>query len=310
MKYTKEKVAKALKESNGNLKQTADSLQTARSNLSTLLKKFNLDGLVKKEKTGPKVEVKSDAKILVFDIETAPMQVYAWDLWKQDISIDAIILDWYVLCWSAKWVGKDGVLHDALNMYKDYKSGNDCEFNVISSIWELLEEADIAVAHNGKAFDKKKLNAKFFQYGFPEPNYKLVDTMLIAKANFALTSNKLDYITKMTGGPGKIKTDFSLWKGCMAGDKESWDKMVSYCDRDVLELERVYGAIRGWDKLAPNQNMYSDSVNSCNVCGQKVVYYKDYVTQTRKYELFRCESCGHTQRSRELLEKKDCMFNV
>ncbi len=310
MRHTKETIEKILKESKGNLKQSAISLNTSEPYMSQLVKKFNLFKFVKKEQTGPKVEVNSNAKILVFDIETAPMQVYAWDLWKQDISIDAIVKDWYVLCWSAKWVGQDGVLHDALNMHKDYKSTNDCEFDIISSIWELLEEADIAVAHNGKAFDKKKLNAKFFQYGFPEPNYKLVDTMLIAKANFALTSNKLDYITKMTGGPGKIKTDFGLWKGCMNGDKESWDKMVSYCDRDVLELERVYGAIRGWDKLAPNQNMYSEEVDTCNVCGQHVTYYKDYATQTRKYALFRCDSCGHTQRSREILESKNCMLNV
>ena len=30
-------------------------------------------------------------KILLLDIETTPMQVYAWGLWDQNISIDQII---------------------------------------------------------------------------------------------------------------------------------------------------------------------------------------------------------------------------
>lgn len=306
MKYTKEKIESALKASKGIVADAAKIVGLSAANFYTHMKKHGIEA---KEKG----VYASNPKILVFDIETAPMQVYAWDLWKQDIPISAIIKDWYVLCWSAKWLDDKNVMSDSLCNYKEYKNGNDCEFDVIASIWHLLNECDIAVAHNGKAFDKKKLNAKFFQYGLPEPNYKLVDTMLIAKGNFALTSNKLDYITKMAvvGGEGKLQTDFSLWKGCMNGDKDSWKKMVSYCERDVFELEKVYKELRGWDKYAPVYGVYVEESDCCNVCGSdQITWEKDIVTSTQKFELFRCADCGHYQRSRKSISKTTTMVNV
>ena len=39
-----------------------------------------------------RVETKT-AKILLFDIETAPMEVYTWSLWPKSISYDNVIKD-------------------------------------------------------------------------------------------------------------------------------------------------------------------------------------------------------------------------
>ena len=46
------------------------------------------------------------AKILSLDIETAPAKVYCWGLWDQNIGINQIVEDGYVLCWCAKWIDK------------------------------------------------------------------------------------------------------------------------------------------------------------------------------------------------------------
>ena len=35
--------------------------------------------------------------ILIFDIETAPMEVFVWGLYKQRISHDNVIQDWFIL---------------------------------------------------------------------------------------------------------------------------------------------------------------------------------------------------------------------
>ena len=43
-------------------------------------------------------------KILLFDVETAPMRAYVWGRWKQNISLNETISEWYMLCWSAKWL--------------------------------------------------------------------------------------------------------------------------------------------------------------------------------------------------------------
>ncbi len=44
----------------------------------------------------------SPAKILIFDIETAPMNVFSWGMYDQNINIEQIIDDWFIICWSAK----------------------------------------------------------------------------------------------------------------------------------------------------------------------------------------------------------------
>ena len=43
------------------------------------------------------------AKILLLDIETAPMEVFSWRLWKQTVLPHQIIKDWSILSWAAKW---------------------------------------------------------------------------------------------------------------------------------------------------------------------------------------------------------------
>ena len=51
-------------------------------------------------------------KILLFDIETAPMQVFSWTLFKPRLSHDNIIKDWFVISWSAKWLFEAEIMGD------------------------------------------------------------------------------------------------------------------------------------------------------------------------------------------------------
>ena len=43
-------------------------------------------------------------KILILDIETSPLKAYVWKRWKENISLDQTISEWFMLCWSAKWL--------------------------------------------------------------------------------------------------------------------------------------------------------------------------------------------------------------
>lgn len=253
-------------------------------------------------------------KILLFDIETAPMRVYTWGLYNQNIGINQIDKDWYVLMWAAKWYGEKDILSDALINYEDYESEDDCEEYVIMELWDLLDEADIVIAHNAVNFDVKKMNAKFLEYGLDQPSpYQVVDTMRIAKYNFNLSSNKLDYISGLLGQENKNKTDFGLWKGCMEGDHDSWTQMIDYCEQDVNVLEQVYNKIRGWDKRHP-QVKFGDKP-MCNVCGSEVLtHVGDHNTAASTFEIFKCRKCGHQQRSRVNVandaERKNRQVNV
>ena len=43
------------------------------------------------------------AKILIIDIETSPIMGKVWSLWKQNVSLDQIEEDWYIMSYAAKW---------------------------------------------------------------------------------------------------------------------------------------------------------------------------------------------------------------
>lgn len=240
---------------------------------------------IDREFTGP--------RILFIDIETSPILAYTWGLFKQNIPIDAIVEDWYIISWSAKWLGDD-------KMISEYCYGREDEATIVESLRDLLSEADIVVAHNAKKFDIKKINAKFFEYRIMQPTYyKVVDTLQIAKGNFAMTSNKLDYITKLQGFDGKLKTDLKLWIDCMDGDYDALQKMVKYCEQDVRELEHIYLELRAWDSSHPSYMAYTDSEETvCNVCGSSdLIPTTQYHTGTSTFQVYQCK-CGHQQRDR------------
>jgi len=237
------------------------------------------------------------AKILIFDIETAPLEVYSWSLWPKFIDHGQVIQDWTVLTWSAKWLDEPHMMNASVSP----DSPRD-DFDVCEQLWQLLDEADIVVAHNGDKFDLKRMNTRFFLLGLPEPShYRSVDTLKVAKRRFNFTSNRLDYISKMTGGPGKVSHEgFSMWKKCLMGDADALRAMQEYNDGDVIELERVYKEMRGWDNRHPNLGMYSDSEEVCPNCGSDNLEAtgRFYTTQTQKYATFRCGDCGKISRSR------------
>src|ERR1700689_1221342 len=168
-------------------------------------------------------------RVLVFDIETKPMLGYVWSLWENNESLEQLYKDWSVLSWSAKWLDDSP---DEI-MYEDQRKAKDIDNDkkILKSIWKLLDEADIVITQNGKAFDHKKLNARFILQGLQPPSsYKIIDTMLIAKKHFAFTSNKLAYMSdKLCTKYKKLKPTkfpgFSMWLECMAGNKKAWKEM-------------------------------------------------------------------------------------
>ena len=134
-------------------------------------------------------------RVLLLDIETAPVLGFVWGLFDQNIALNQIHTDWHIISWSAKW------LNDPASkvMYMDQSKAKNIEDDskILKKMWNLLNEADIVVTQNGKKFDMKKLNARFIlnNMGPPSP-YRQIDTLVIAKKNFGFTSNKLEYMTK------------------------------------------------------------------------------------------------------------------
>lgn len=248
-------------------------------------------------------------KVLVFDVETAPIMSYVWRLWDQNVGLNQIEQDWHIMSWAAKWLDDEP---DKV-MYMDQRNAKNIEDDskILKEIWKLLDEADIVITQNGKSFDQKKLNARFVLNGFQPPSsYKHIDTKIIAKKHFGFTSNKLAYMTdklctkykKLDHGkfPG-----FELWSECMKGNKEAWQEMEDYNRYDVLSLEELYLKLIPWDNSI-NFNLYHDEDKHVCKCGSdKFNKNGFYYTSSGKYQKYKCKACGHETRDKVNLFSKE-----
>jgi len=245
-------------------------------------------------------------RVLVYDIETAPILAYVWGLWENNVSLNQIESDWYVLSWSAKWLGEKKVMYDDNRNAKNIEDDK----RLLKGIWKLLDEADIVITQNGISFDTKKLNARFILNGFKPPSsYKHIDTKRIAKKNFAFTSTKLEYMTGKLCKKAKKSTHgkfpgFSLWTACLAGNKAAWKEMEKYNKLDVISLEELYYKLQPWDSTV-DFNLYHDGVaNTCR-CGSEEFSKNGFCfTSTGKYQRYICKACGHETRSKDNLFDK------
>jgi hypothetical protein len=242
-------------------------------------------------------------KILLLDIETAPNKVYMWDMYQEWNSSEMLIESWYILCWCAKWLDNKKVMSSALvDFPKKYTRSKRDERAILLAMHALLSEADIIVGHNISGFDLGKLKAKFLQYNITlPPPVKMVDTLLAARKGFKFTSNKLGDLATFLGIGHKVDTGgFKLWKGCMAGEAEAWEKMVEYCKQDVLLLEEVYLKLRADMQGHPNLGAYlSGEGPVCPKCGSfEMVKHGFTFSNQTKYQRYQCQQCGGYARSR------------
>jgi DNA polymerase elongation subunit (family B) len=157
-------------------------------------------------------------KILFYDIETSPNLGYVWQKWETDVI--QFHTEWEILSFAYKFQGDKSV---KCVTRKDFLDKTDK--SLVKKLQEVMDSADIIVAHNGDQFDIKKSTARMIFHGLgPTKIIKSIDTKKIAKKYFAFNSNSLNDLGEYLGLGKKVKTGgFELWLGCMSGDKRSWN---------------------------------------------------------------------------------------
>ena len=244
--------------------------------------------------------INTSAKVLILDIETAPIMAYVWGIWQQNVGTHQIQSDWFCLTWSAKWLFEDKVYSGKLKP-KEVLEQDDKR--IIQGIWRLINDADIVVAHNGAKFDIPRLNSRFIINGLNPPlPYQIIDTLVHIRRQFGFTSNKLDYVNKLLNLERKKDTNFELWERCMKGEGAALKEMEDYNIQDVRILEETYLLIRPWIKPHPNMGLFilDEKEHRCPNCGSEklTAQGKCYNTSANIYELMRCDNCGASSRKR------------
>lgn len=235
--------------------------------------------------------------VLVLDIETAPMIVYAWGRRDITIGLNQIKKDWHLLAFAAKKLGAP----PSKMVYHDQKQTQPIENDkpLLQKLWKLLDTADVVLTHNGKKFDARKINARFILNGMNPPSpYKHFDTLVLAREVGDFTSASLEYLTdKLCVKYKKLKhkkyPGQDLWTACLDGKADAWVEMKKYNTHDVLSLEEMYFKIRAW---APKNSapfyVAEGSELICKRCGNNTFRKKGfhYYARTKTRRLM-CKKC-------------------
>lgn len=252
-------------------------------------------------------------KIGLIDIETASIIGNTWGLWQQNIGLNQIEEEWRIISFCLKPLGGNRRSIEYMDTSQAETPRDDRA--ILQRLWEVLDEYDILIAHNGRKFDLKKIRARLIMEGYkPHSPVKVEDTLEYAKRAAAFTSNKLEWLSTYLSSVKKDNhaqfAGYDLWKGCMAGNPKAWATMKKYNILDVISLEEVYLRLRPWVPGVVNVATYDTDNDTmmCPVCGSEDIREEGVAfTQTGKYKRYHChaDACGAWSRSRYTLNSKD-----
>jgi hypothetical protein len=234
-------------------------------------------------------------KVLFWDLETSPIVVNAWGLWKPYLTHENIVKESNLICAAWKWLGGKRVSAASV-----VNTAPDDDRALVETLHAVLSTADVLVGHNGDKFDLRKFNTRVIAHKLPPlPPIPTIDTLKVARKHFAFTSNRLDYLGEFLGMGRKVETAFKLWLKVMAGDKRALTEMVAYNKQDVLLLERVYLALRPFMRNHPNVGLHNEA-DCCPNCGSKEFIKQGFkhsrVATRQQYQCTQCRAwfCGGT----------------
>lgn len=255
----------------------------------------------------------SGIKILALDIETAPSVAFVWGLFKETIPISRVISPGYTLCFASSWE------HEQDNVVFRSLFEHDMR-DMLQTLWDQLNEADVVIHYNGKKFDIPTINREFVKYGFvPPSNYRQIDLYHVVRSNFRFQSNKLDFVAQELGLGNKVQhKGMELWKDCIEGVElpwgakipehvaESWAVMKEYNEEDTNLLWRLYTKLQPWIKAHPNRALWLADTGKpvCPTCGSESLQKKgkEYPANVNAYQRYKCTNCGANARGRLALK--------
>ena len=236
------------------------------------------------------------ARVLLADIETAPITAHVWGLRDQNIGLNQVIEGDRMIGFGAKWYDRP---KSTVKFYSEYHNTAD---EMVERAHELLDLADIVVHFNGKRFDTPWFNTEFARRGMKPPSpFKQIDLYQVVRKNFRFPSYKLAHVSKFFLNDTKVAhTGHQMWVDCLLGDEETrrkaWNLMAKYCKQDVALLGPLLDELRPWVGTAfPNLALYGQGSArpSCPACGSENLQARGWaVSTTRRYRRFQCQVCG------------------
>lgn len=219
------------------------------------------------------------------DIETSLNQAYVFRTGKQSVNANQLTTTTKILTVAGGTMydlytkGKKSVWGISNHHFEEtFKKDPHDDTKLLEKMWDILDEADVVVAHNGR-FDEGWLRGRFLELGWKQPSrFSLICTYQGLR-KYNMTSKKLDELSQNLIGTKKITTDFNLWLRCAKGEVKAFEEMLKYNKGDIYDT------------------MFKVYMRTCQYYPQKSVDMTDHSLETPQ-----CRVTGH------LLEKMDELY--
>ncbi len=238
-------------------------------------------------------------KVLIFDIETLPGEVYAFSPKIRFAAYSTWKRYPFMAQWSAAWLGGGPVMSDSVTPQEVVDRDDS---RVVQSAADLLREADIVLAHNGDSFDIPWIRGRVWIHD-QEPLGPIasIDTRKLSSRDFNFPHNNLDALISEKLGRRKIKTDFSWWSSIIetaeAGDFEACqrhlNKMLRYCKKDTKDLRDLFESMVPHVSRLPRLVDTTESM-FCPYCGSDSLQKRGTRkkrTGAHTYQQYQCNNC-------------------
>lgn len=244
----------------------------------------------------------TNQKILIFDIEQAPMLFYGWRTRADYIGHYMVKERPFIMSWSAKWYQKDKMYSDTVT---PEEARNRDDSRIIASLADMVREADVVIGHNVDSHDLAILRGRVLIHNLDPlpPAIRSVDTLKIAKRDLGLPYNGMEPLCELAGIPMGKKIGMDGWKKALAGDRKSLKALREYNRADVVSSEMLF------DWMRPHVRRLTRLVDGpghiCPSCGSPDLQKRGITrTQVSAFQQWQCNNCKRYSRSKSLAEKR------
>lgn len=226
-------------------------------------------------------------RILVLDIETKLINIRAFGIRDQHITINQIVdikaSARTIHCIGWKWLGERKA-----HVLSEWEHGYE---GMLLAIRDLLDKADAVVGFNHVNFDMKKMRGQFALLGidYPQPPTNIDIYKTVRQMGFP--SSKLDYIAQAFGIGRKVQhPGLPMWNDALDGCPKAQRKMARYCAGDIRLTEDVYNRLLPYLDNYPH--LRDRSGHSCAKCEGRMTSQGWKRTTHYRVQSLKCVECG------------------
>jgi len=152
-----------------------------------------------------------------------------------------------ILTYCIKVAGNEKIYQRTVNT-KDLRTVLDK--NVVKQCITDMAHFDRIVTYYGSRFDIPFIRTRAITLGIPFPEYGSLlhnDAYFMARGRLNMSSKRLENVCRVLfGKTEKTRIDSQHWIKALMGDAAALAYIEDHCQKDVIELERVYNTMLGF----------------------------------------------------------------